>query len=159
MPRARRISNELEEQFIRIMEKHPHGLLTEEGMVEEAADPSNPLHKHFTWDDTKAAHKWRLEEARLLIRSYRIYNEDLELDVRALTSLDIDREHGGGYRFVTDVVEREDLRESMVRTALQELMSTRRKYDHIRELAGLWGYIDKEADKHMAGTSSRRSEA
>lgn len=49
------------------------GRLTPESVVEEATDPANPLHGSFTWDDSEAARKHRLNEARSLIRSVRIY--------------------------------------------------------------------------------------
>lgn len=37
-----------------------HGILT------AATDESSPLHSYFTWDDTAAAKKWRLEQAARL---------------------------------------------------------------------------------------------
>ncbi len=41
--------------------------------VVEVARPSDaPLHAAFTWDDTGAAERWRLHEARHLIRSVRV---------------------------------------------------------------------------------------
>jgi hypothetical protein len=42
--------------------------LTPENVVTEAMDPKSPLHGHFTWDNEKAGHAHRLEEARALIR-------------------------------------------------------------------------------------------
>lgn len=49
------------------------GKLTPESVVEEATDSASPLHSAFTWDDTEAARKHRLNEARALIRSVRIH--------------------------------------------------------------------------------------
>jgi hypothetical protein len=43
------------------------GRLTADATVQAARDPKNPLHKAFEWDNTRAAHKWRLEQARTLI--------------------------------------------------------------------------------------------
>ncbi len=48
------------------------GTLTPQEVVEAARDEGTALHECFTWDDGEAAERWRLEEARELIRSVRI---------------------------------------------------------------------------------------
>jgi hypothetical protein len=48
------------------------GRLTPEQVLEAAAAKTSALHPCFTWDDSEAAAKYRLEEARELIRSVRI---------------------------------------------------------------------------------------
>jgi len=48
------------------------GRLLPEDVVIAAANPSNAMHDHFTWDDTEAAQKQRISEARVLIRSVRV---------------------------------------------------------------------------------------
>jgi hypothetical protein len=45
------------------------GKLTAESVVDDARDPSSPLHARFDWDDTVAAFQWRLEQARCVIRA------------------------------------------------------------------------------------------
>lgn len=45
------------------------GLITPDAVVRAARSPSSPLHALFTWDNRKAAHAHRLNEARMLIRS------------------------------------------------------------------------------------------
>lgn len=40
-----------------------------EDVIEFARDSSREVHKAFTWDDAKAGHQWRLQEARQLIRA------------------------------------------------------------------------------------------
>lgn len=44
------------------------GKLKTEDVVLAAADSESPLHPAFTWDDTQAAHRWRLSEAQYLVR-------------------------------------------------------------------------------------------
>lgn len=60
-----------------------HGTLTPELVVKDATSPKSPLHDYFEWDDDIAAHKFRLEQARTLIRSVevRITVEDIEVRV------------------------------------------------------------------------------
>lgn len=48
------------------------GLLTPDAVVAEAASKSSVLHDLFEWDGKKAAHAWRLDQARTLIRSVRV---------------------------------------------------------------------------------------
>src|SRR5262252_3360377 len=43
------------------------GRLTAERVVEAARDPKSPLHAWFEWNESKAAQKWWLEQARALI--------------------------------------------------------------------------------------------
>jgi hypothetical protein len=43
------------------------GRLTPEEVVEHARDPDCPGHGFFEWDDSKAAHKHRLDQARELL--------------------------------------------------------------------------------------------
>lgn len=44
------------------------GRITPEAVVEDARDPESPLHDEFEWDDSVAAEKYRLEQARRLLR-------------------------------------------------------------------------------------------
>lgn len=48
------------------------GVLIPSEVVNIARDADHPLHAMFEWDDTAAAHKYRLEQARGLIASVRV---------------------------------------------------------------------------------------
>lgn len=48
------------------------GRLTPEEVVADAKDPKSPLHSYFDWDDDVAARKYRIAQARTLIRSVRV---------------------------------------------------------------------------------------
>jgi len=48
------------------------GTLMPEAVISDAKKKTSPLHDYFTWDDGRAAHLWRIEQARRLIRSVRI---------------------------------------------------------------------------------------
>lgn len=47
------------------------GKLHGEAILAEAQDPSSPLHDRFTWDESEAAHRFRLWQARALMARYR----------------------------------------------------------------------------------------
>ena len=48
------------------------GRITPEMTVDDAADVDSPLHPLFEWDDKKAGHAHRLDQARYLLRSVRV---------------------------------------------------------------------------------------
>jgi hypothetical protein len=52
-----------------------HNALTPSIVLGEATDPEHPLHHRFTWDEGEAAHKWRLSQAKALIRSVNVVIE------------------------------------------------------------------------------------
>jgi len=60
------VANELESL------RDADGLLRIERIVEAARDPDSPLHSHFEWNEGKAAHRYRLGQARVLVRAQRI---------------------------------------------------------------------------------------
>src|SRR5690349_9243368 len=49
-----------------------HGKLTANIVVADAEKRDSPLHSYFEWDTRKAAQRYRLMQARALIRSVRI---------------------------------------------------------------------------------------
>jgi len=58
-----------------------------EAIIEQAKSTGSPLHRYFEWDDSKAAHKHRLDQARCMIRSIEIVRVDTrgtEQRVRAI---------------------------------------------------------------------------
>jgi hypothetical protein len=48
------------------------GRLTAHDVLEEARVPGHPLHSRFEWDDSVAAERYRLDQARQLIREVKI---------------------------------------------------------------------------------------
>lgn len=52
-----------------LVELESDGRITPDNVVDAARNPKSPLHDQFEWDDSAAAHGFRLEQARRLIRS------------------------------------------------------------------------------------------
>ena len=48
---------------------------TPQQILEKARDSNTELHKCFTWDDTEAAEKWRISEARAVVRNLKIIEQ------------------------------------------------------------------------------------
>lgn len=81
------------------------GVLKVDDVLDEAKDETSPLHKHFEWDDTAAADKYRRDQARYLIQKCKITLVETEpVSIRAFVSLPSDRDSGGGYRLTSEVV-------------------------------------------------------
>lgn len=122
------------------------GLLTPETVVEAARSPKSPLHQQFTWDDNKAAHEYRLWQARTLLRVTVEYLPTVKQNVRVFVSLTPDREEtSGGYRPLVEVLSDADQRKQLLADALAELQYFQKKYAMLKELAGVWREVRKLA--------------
>jgi hypothetical protein len=129
-----------------IAEAHD-GILRPEDVVQAASDPRSPLHPLFDWDDGVAAHKWRLHQARNLIRVCVRYIEIPDQErkpCRVFVSLSTDRvSDGGGYRALDDVLRVKSTREQLVADAMREAEAFARKYAMLSELAEVHAAISR----------------
>jgi hypothetical protein len=81
------ISKEKREEIrVRLSElEHANGgRLTPSAVVDDAQDEGSPLHDHFEWDDDKAAHAYRLSQARELITSIKVVQRTETVNIRAV---------------------------------------------------------------------------
>lgn len=114
------------------------GVLRPVDVVEFARDPQTALHARFEWDDSRAAHEYRLWQAREVIRVTVTMIPQSAAPFRAYVSLQHDREQpGGGYRHVADVLTDRQLRTRMLLEANEEMERFVAKYDALDELAGV----------------------
>ena len=60
------------------------GRLTPSMVVAEAENPECPIHDYFEWDDAKAGHAYRIEQARILIRRIKIEVETIDSEDMAV---------------------------------------------------------------------------
>jgi hypothetical protein len=130
------------------------GILSASAVVEAARDEDSPLHDTFTWDDSEAASRWRLHQARTLIRasvSYEKVGGDATIVSRVFVSLTPDRaEDGGGYRLATTVLSDADQRRQLLADALRELKRIQEKFKHLTELAAVFAALDDVVREHEA---------
>lgn len=75
------------------------GKLTSEDVVLEARNETSPLHSWFTWDDSEAAHQWRMAEAQRLVRCVLVVTEPTASPQKAFYSIIMPDEDGGSERF------------------------------------------------------------
>jgi hypothetical protein len=106
------------------------GPLTAERVLAEATNPRSQLHRYFEWDDAKAAHSYRVEQARKLIRSIEVVIEDAkgkEIPMRAFYSVR-DAEGQRNYESMQFVFETPDMADQVVAEALAQLESWKTRY-------------------------------
>jgi len=127
-------------------------------VVEAAKDEDSPLHDCFMWDNSEAAHQYRLLQARNLIRVYVVEPKGEEGPVvRAFVSLTTDRvQPGGGYRAIADVMSDEELYAQMLHDAVVQMRNIQKKYKAIKELASVWSAVDEVEN---AAASAARKDA
>lgn len=135
-------SNNVLEELERIA-KQNDGILQPEIVVEEARRPSSPLHSKFTWDDTEAAHQYRIYQARNLIRVVvQMIPNTADSHERVWVSLKKDRENeGGGYRTLVSVLSNKDLREQLLNQAFEDMKYFQEKYSNLQELSEVFSAI------------------
>jgi hypothetical protein len=115
--------------------KENKGLITPDSIVERAKSKTSILHKFFDWDDSIAAQKHRLHQARQLLRVTVEYIETYEdKPVKVFVSLTPDRLTREGYRTLTNVMEDEQLRGILLDDAVSDMETFKKKYALLREL-------------------------
>ena len=117
------------------------GLVSAEAVVEYARDKNTALNSQFDWDDSTAAEKYRLQQARKIIARVEFVGVEDAPPVRAFVSLTTDRGERG-YRSVAAVLNDEGMTRQMLADALSELNTLRRKYGVLKQLAGVWSAVD-----------------
>ena len=122
------------------------GNITPEAVLEQACDEHNPMHCEFTWDDSEAAHAYRLDQARSLIRSVEVvYEESPTRQVRAYTVVSAPPEQKTQRKVYTDTREAlEDpaTRAEILSNAVREALAYRRKYADLAELSKVFVAFD-----------------
>lgn len=132
----------------RIAKEHG-GVLRAEDVLEAATPEDNPLHDAFEWDDSIAGHEYRLWQARTMIRVSVTMLENVSTQpVKVFVSLKEDRKQkGGGYRTLVTVLSDEEMREALLREALEDLKVFEKKYHTLVELAPIISTIKKTTEQ------------
>lgn len=129
------------------------GDATPDLIVEEARSPDSPLHPHFTWDDTEAAHRWRRAEAGYLVRHVQVVHQledGTEARGPAFVSVRIEDEESPVYVSTVRALSDADLREQVLNEALDTFVAFRRRYQDLHELARIFAAIDTTAKRYRS---------
>lgn len=106
------------------------GPLTAERVLQEASKPGSALHRFFEWDDQKAAHQYRLTQARQLLRSIEVVIEDAkgkQVPMKAYYSVK-DADGQREYQPMEFVFDTPDLAEQVVEQARAQLEAWQTRY-------------------------------
>jgi len=111
-------------------------VLTAEQVVAFAKDKRRHLNTYFIWDDSVAGHKYRLQQARTLMRSVEMQVHANQEPARMLTLVTVDREQKRtGYMPTQLVVTKPDLLEDALRRLKQEATAALRSLRELEQMA------------------------
>ena len=133
------------------------GLLRPSDVVAYAADPDTALHSYFTWDDSVAAHSYRVWQARKLIAVNVTVLSSGTSPVRVYVSLAGDRHSGGGYRGIVSVLADSEQSDDLLGEALREMRHFTKKYRTLKALAPVIQEMNKVQRRRLG--RKRRSVA
>jgi len=146
-----------ERKFLEKLAKQSGGMLLVDTVLDAARDPRCILHKHFQWDDTKAAESFRKMQARQLIQKCVVTIEKApDVQIRAFVSMAADKVTGGGYRMMVDVLSDDDLKGQLLHE-MQVTLVKWKKQMHLldRDTAEI---IDRLEGIVMAKSKGKRKE-
>ena len=116
-----------------------------EQVLDKARDKDSELHKCFDWDDSSAAEKFRLYQARNVLNHLIVIKRDVEEKTEPIqfrVMLKNDRTHGSGYKQTIVMVKDEDEYKKLLEQAYSELHTFKQKYSCLSELANILALID-----------------
>lgn len=127
--------------------------LRPEDVVEFAKENKrSELHRHFEWDDGAAADKYRLDQARNIIRVHVTLvtppGANRTVSVSAFVSLPDNR--GNGYESIVDVMNNEERSTVLLQDTIRRLMQIR-EISLFPELDDVTKAINKAADNYLDG--------
>lgn len=114
--------------------------LTPESLLEANKAEEAPLHNEFEWDDTEAAHKYRLGQARHIIQCLITIPEGAAEETAPVRAFFV-TEKTSKYEHIDVILHNEDKRAIMLRQAIAELNAFKKKYAELAELTALFEQI------------------
>lgn len=136
-------------------------VVTPKAVVEDARSASSPLHSFFEWNNGKAAEKYRLEQARHLIRSVVVTYETPPghkkiKPIRAYVTIK-DEDNNQPYRPIHEVLSDAAMHEQLMARALAEANSWHKRYKDLAEFAEVFAALTKVNRKHGRKKGKKRS--
>jgi Cu/Ag efflux pump CusA len=132
--------------------------LTPETIVNESTPKESPLHEIFEWNNEKAGHEWRKQQARVMIGNLvTVQIEEQEVEpVRAFINVAGEENE---YAPIEVVVRNQELYDRYVMQALRELESYKKKYRDIMELKKHFDDLDRFSSNVKAGLEMKGATA
>jgi len=131
------------EEIERLAEEN-EGTLLPETILLAAKRKKSVLHPCFEWDDAKAAHKYRTEQASYLLRVVVTVvtppGQSRAVEVRAFPCIETDGRNY--YTTCTRVYESQELTENVDAQIYRELINLRNKYRTHKKFVKVWQAVD-----------------
>lgn len=117
-----------------------HGVITPVIVLQDAKKKGSPLHGGFEWDDSEAAAKYRLDQARYILRQMVVIteNQDEVTSIRAFVSVEVpgvDEEKESVYTTITHAMSDPELRQQVLLRAYRELQQWSDRYRNLSEFS------------------------
>lgn len=128
------------------------GEITPDAVVDAARDDKSVIHRHFEWDDATAAEKYRLDQARMIIRSVTIVRDDISAPVQAFVSLN--GSGGRSYRPIDTVLGSRELRMSALAQARRDLEAFKSRYRDLTDVIVELASASEKIDEHISRESA-----
>lgn len=135
--------------------ENQYGGVTPQTVLAVAKSPKHRLHKYFTWDNTEAAEKYRVWEARRLIASVYVQLADSEdsVPVRAFVNVkssviqtdddDEEIETVQNYVSLPKTLGRTDYQSHVLNYAAMQLKGWRRRFGALKQFFEITEVIDR----------------
>lgn len=132
---------DIEAELNRLADEN-EGKLIPQSVVDAARDPENPMHAVFEWDDAVAGEKWRLEQARTMIRDVKVRTVEENITLTSVAYVHDPRlDHGeAGYVALTHVMTDAELAHE---TLTLEFKMAAAAIKRARSVAKVLGNVDK----------------
>ena len=118
--------------------------LTASIIIEDAKKKKSVLHGAFEWDDSKAAHHWRLHSASHLMRSVEIVSTSAKGDTRSLPAfVFVETEEGPRYESLARVLDDDEMRIQVINRALKEFEQWQQRYKDYNEFLSVFESFGK----------------
>lgn len=115
-------------------------------IVQKAKSPRSAMHPCFEWDDSVAAHEYRLTQARHLARSLVVSVQRADGEpryVRAFVSVQHPEDEENTYTPYAVVMSDDWLRQQALARVKAQLQAIRERYSELEELAEVFTAIDR----------------
>lgn len=117
------------------------GIITPKEVLRRAQSVDSPIHALFDWNDTSAAAKYRLHQARLLIREITIEWQGAETKGYWSATIEVEEIPVKGYFSTARLVTDKAIYNAVLKDAVRELKYWDKKYKEVQALGKI---INKE---------------
>lgn len=149
MPQYKPSVEDIEKVVLGLVERD--GIADPRVLADEAADPEHPLHSLFDWDDTEAAAKWRVQQARQIVGRVRITVEGRSTPAHVHVTITGDSGQRNGYVPISAAMTDTQFRAQVLDDARAGLSGWRARVAAIDGLNPALKHLDQAIDELNAG--------